>query len=84
MSDVPGGDEVDQAEHDRWFAELLKQLHRRENRRSAEWHRRMAEAPRLDRHDPLELHEIMRDAEPATIDDVPWTFPVRTPLEPPN
>ena len=80
----PSGDEVDQAKHDRWFAALLGQLRRHGDRRSAEWHRLLAELPRLERRDPLELREILRDAEPATVDDVPWTFPVRTPLEPPN
>jgi hypothetical protein len=83
MSDGPSDDDdADQAEHDRWFARLLKQLQRHGSRRGAEWHRRMAEAPRLDRRDPLELREIICDAEPATVDDVPWTFRVQTPLEP--
>jgi len=71
-----------QDDHDRWFRSLLAKLRRRGDQpRSEQWERVMDEAPRLDTLEPGELSEMMRDAEPATDDDVPWRFPVRTPLE---
>ena len=72
----------DQEEHDRWFDTLLAKLGREpRGRRGAAWARVVDEAPTLDNLEPGELSELMRDAEPATDDDVPWRFPVRTPLE---
>lgn len=72
----------DQDDHDRWFRSLLDRLRRRDDKsRSEQWERVMDEAPRLDTLEPGQLSEMMRDAEPATDDDVPWKFPVRTPLE---
>lgn len=72
----------DQDDHDRWFDALLSKLRREpRGRRSDEWKRVIDEAPILDNLAPGELAELMRDAEPATDDDVPWRFPVRTPLE---
>lgn len=71
-----------QDDHDRWFRSLLDKLRRRGGEsRSEQWERAMDDAPRLDALEPGELSEMMRDAEPATDDDVPWRFPVRTPLE---
>lgn len=75
-------DSEGQDDHDRWFDALLAQLRRRHvPRRSGRWKRTMAEATRLDVRQSGEVSEMMRDAEPATEDDVPWRFPVRTPLE---
>lgn len=45
---------------------------------SKEW---ADELPVLRTMTRREFRELFSDLEPATEDDVPWTFPVRTPLE---
>lgn len=74
-------DSESQDDHDRWFDGLLSMLRRGDRSRSEDWQRAMDGAPRLDVLEPGELSEMMCDAESATDDDVPWRFPVRTPLE---
>lgn len=72
----------DQDDHDRWFRSLLEKLRLSGDRsRSEQWERAIDGAPTLNELEPGALSEMMRDAEPATDDDVPWEFPVQTPLE---
>lgn len=41
---------------------------------------RLKDRPRLPSLTRAEFRALLEGAEPATEDDIPWTFPVRTPV----